>query len=154
MAYLFLPEPDRATAQRQVAAGPAPDAQRTPAPTDQLTPLEWSVVGVARTDGPGSLRPTGWGATLLRAVLKRPNPMLADARLEALRRIAVLSWRHGCTVPSHEVSAFLAAGFTPPQHRALVDGISAARAAARNATIARRRLRRGGRPVLASRPPA
>jgi hypothetical protein len=54
---------------------------------------------------------------------------LSDARLEALRRIAVLSWYRGFSVAPAEVRAFLAAGFTPEQYETLLARISAGRAA-------------------------
>ena len=65
---------------------------------------------------------------MLRALLKQRNPQLADARLEALRRVAVLSWQHGYAIASHEVKAFLAAGFTARQYETVVDGIGVAKA--------------------------
>jgi hypothetical protein len=105
----------------------AAPAVRGPAIVDSLSPLEWSVVMLARLDGRGSLRPAGRWTSLLRAVFKRHNPKLADPRLEALRRMAVLAWQSGYTVPSHEVRSFLDAGFTAGQYELLVDRISIAR---------------------------
>ena len=102
-----------------------PQADATPA--TRLSALEWSVVALARKDRLASLRPEGTLATALRMLFREPNPVLADARLEALRRMAVLSWRYGYTVPSSEVKAFLTAGFTPRQYETMVDSITAAR---------------------------
>jgi alkylhydroperoxidase family enzyme len=51
------------------------------------------------------------------------NPPLADPRLEALRRLAVLCWHDGPAVPSHEVLALLDAGFTSEQHVAIKEHI-------------------------------
>ena len=54
------------------------------------------------------------------------NPELANAQLEALRRMAVLSWHYGFTVPGEDVANFLSAGFTPDQYELMVGSISAA----------------------------
>ena len=43
----------------------------------------------------------------------RGNPELANERLEALRRMAVLTWHFGFTVPGDDVADFISAGFTP-----------------------------------------
>ena len=131
VAYLMFQEIGGAAAMRAVAA---PSVAATPRhdaggeTRDRLTPLEWSVVAIARKDGPATLRRPGKLTNLVRALLRQGNPMLADARLEALRRMAVLSWRDGYTVPPHEVRAFLVAGFSADQYEAMVDHISAARA--------------------------
>ena len=93
-----------------------------------LSPLEWTVVAVARRDRLSSLDHPGRVGAFLRALFKQPNPMLADRRLEALRRIAVLTWHYGYTVPSAELRAFLQAGFTNDQYEAVADSIGAARA--------------------------
>ncbi|HTG38702.1 hypothetical protein [Sphingomonas sp.] len=92
--------------------------------------LEWSVIGIARRDRLSTLRQPGRRMARVRTVLfgERPNPRLADTRLEALRRIAVLSWHHGYTVDSDEVRAFLNAGFDIRQYELLVDSIAADRA--------------------------
>ncbi len=113
-----------AVAQR--ADRPTPIADCVPPVADRLTPLEWSVVAIARRDRRSTLRRPGRLSVAIRMLFGRPNPMLADVRLEALRRMAVLTWRDGYTVPSREVRTFLAAGFTPGQYETLVDRISAA----------------------------
>lgn len=95
-----------------------------PAPSG-LSPLEWSVVRLARNDRPGSLDAPGRFRRWFRAALRLPNPQLADDRLEALRRMAVLTWHHGLTVPGREVAAFLAAGFTPDQYEAVTAAVGA-----------------------------
>jgi hypothetical protein len=58
----------------------------------------------------------------------RVSNALSDARLEALRRIAVLSWYRGYAVAPADVRAFLAAGFTTDHYDLLLARISAARA--------------------------
>ncbi|SFP69690.1 hypothetical protein [Sphingomonas rubra] len=130
MAYLAFQDIGGASAIRSAAVPvvPAPVHDTTP-PRDRLDPLEWSVVTVARRDRLATLEQPGRWGLLLRALFKQPNPMLADARLEALRRMAVLTWHHGYTVPSHEVAAFLRAGFTADQYESVADSIGAARLA-------------------------
>lgn len=105
-----------------------PFADVAPSGGDRLTALEWSVVAIARKDSRASLRQPGRIAIALRALFNQRNPKLADERLEALRRMAVLTWQDGYTVPSREVRAFLAAGFTPGQYETMVDSIGAAKA--------------------------
>jgi hypothetical protein len=90
--------------------------------------LEWAVVAIARGDRLSSLRQPGRMAMALGTVFgAKHNPRLADPKLEALRRMAVLSWHHGYTVPSGAISAFLSAGFTTDQYETLLASISAAR---------------------------
>lgn len=122
MAYLAFQEFAATAAARAIAAPAAAaiDAGR-------LTRLEWTVVDCARRDGRRSLRGEGRWDRLVRGLTGRPNPRLADPRLEALRRMAVLAWADGYTVPAYEVRAFLSAGFTTRQYETLVDRISAAR---------------------------
>ena len=127
MAYIAFSDTDG------VATGPvAPQADRLPdsGRTDRLSALEWSVVAIARNDGRGSLRGPGRMATALRVVFRGRNPRLADERLEALRRMAVLTWADGYTVPSFELRAFLAAGFTCGQYETLARSVGAAKARA------------------------
>jgi hypothetical protein len=94
-----------------------------------FTALEWSVIALAERDSIASLRePSRIAVAIYNVFGDRPNPRLADPRLEALRRIAVLGWRHGRDIEGQEVRDFVAAGFTRDHHDLLVDGISAARA--------------------------
>lgn len=88
-----------------------------------FTPLEWSIIRYARLDRLWTVRPFGplrrfwnwWGG--------RANPKLANDRLEALRTAAVLSRHFSFTVPSEDVAAFLAAGFTTDQYELLVSSV-------------------------------
>ena len=90
-------------------------------PVASLSGLEWSVVALARNDPVSTLHQPGRIAVAMRILFgARQNPGLADARLEALRRIAVLVWRSGSTVPQDELKAFVDAGFTPAQFQLLV----------------------------------
>ena len=98
----------------------------------RLSALEWQVVALARRDRIASLRaPSKLGRALGSIFGDTRNPRLADPSLEALRRMAVLSWHHGYSVPSHEVRAFLAAGYTPDQYELMVDSIATALSSAR-----------------------
>ena len=100
-------------------------------PTARLSALEWSVVALAERDRLSTLRTPGRVAIALgRLFGDTPNPRLADPKLEALRRVAVLSWHHGYTIPSAEVRAFLASGFSNEQYELVVDSIGRGRAAA------------------------
>lgn len=106
--------------------------------TATLSALEWSVVALARRDSLSTLRQPGRIAMAMGTLFgERPNPRLADPRLEALRRIAVLSWHHGYTVDGDEVRAFLNAGFDLRQYELVVDSIAADRARATSARARR-----------------
>lgn len=106
----------------------APRADPTPA-GDRLTALEWSVVALARRDGLSSLAAPGPLSIALGKVFgtRRHNPHLADPKLEALRRMAVLTWHRGFRVPASEVKAFLRAGFSTAQYETLTASIGVAR---------------------------
>ncbi|OAN62836.1 hypothetical protein [Sphingomonas sp. TDK1] len=86
-----------------------------------FSPLEWQVVALARRDRLSSLvNPSRWAQFLaLFFGGDRASPRLADSKLEALRRIAVLTWRNGAALPEGEINAFHAAGYSP-DHLALV----------------------------------
>lgn len=88
-----------------------------------FTPLEWSVIRLARVDGLWTIRKAGTLRRMWNALLGRNNPELANGRLEALRRMAVLSWHYGFTVPGDDVAAFLSAGFSTDHYELLVSSI-------------------------------
>lgn len=98
--------------------------------SSRLSALEWLVVALARKDHPISLRQPGRLATAVRNLFRHPDPILADVRLEALRRIAVLSWTYGASVPVREIDAFLHAGFTAGQYETVLASIGVAKARA------------------------
>lgn len=103
---------------------PAPATREQNAPDPGFTELEWSIIKLARLDRLWTLRPT----TRLRRFFNRligrnPNPGLANPRLETLRRISVLSWHFGFTVPSEDVAEFIGAGFSLDQYELLVTSI-------------------------------
>lgn len=114
-------------------ASDAPTAQ-VPAPRGRttLTDLEWSVVALARYDRLSSLTSPGPVARLLTRLFGPPRAAaLADARLEALRHMAVLAWHHGYGVPTSALKAFLNAGFTLDQYELLQSRVGAEKAKAR-----------------------
>jgi hypothetical protein len=117
MAYLDL------TLDLPALVGEAP----APAAPTRFSALEWQVVALSRRDRPSSLRRPSRIALALGSVLRVHDPRLADPRLEALRRIAVLSWRKGYAIAPAEVRAFVDAGFTLAQYDLLLDSISVAR---------------------------
>lgn len=96
----------------------------------RLSALEWSVVALAERDRLSSLREPGPFQLALGKLFgtQRPNG-LANERLEALRRIAVLAWRHYWNVPKSELKQFLAAGFSLDQYELIQASIGQARAA-------------------------
>jgi len=100
------------------------------APVERLSALEWSVVALAQRDRLSSLDTPGRLSIALGKVFgtRRRSPQLADPRLEALRRMAVLTWHRGFSVPSREVKAFLTAGFSIGQYETMATSIGASRA--------------------------
>jgi hypothetical protein len=105
---------------------------RTAAVPPRLSGLEWSIVALAERASLASLREPGRVATALAGLFGRsPDKRLADERLEALRRIAVLAWHQSWKVPTSELRAFVAAGFSLDQYELLQASISRGRAARR-----------------------
>ena len=99
-----------------------------------FSPLEWSVIRLARGDGLWTIRTFGRARRFWNWLVGRANPRLASERLEALRRMAVLSWNFGFTVPGEDVADFLSAGFTPDQSELMVGRITAALSAPQRIT--------------------
>jgi len=123
MAYLAFDDTGLVPVAARATAPVADPIQ----PVARYSALEWSVIALARGDTIGSLRHPSRLAIAMRAVFRQPNPRLADERLEALRRMAVFSWHYGFTVPSREVQAFLAAGFTADHYETLLASIGVAK---------------------------
>lgn len=117
MAYLDLSGP------RLALAGAAPSATGV-ASAPQFNAFEWAVIGLSRHDTPTSLSEPGrFRRALERFFRIRRGNALANPRLEALRRMAVLL-RRGVTSPD-ETARFLASGYSDDQLTALarhVDG--------------------------------
>lgn len=125
MAYLnFTP------LEGTLVATPA-DVVAAPRTATGFSALEWQVVAIAQGDRLSSLEKPGKLATALTMVFggQRPNPALADTRLEALRRLAVHAWHKGYTVPRAAIRAFHEAGFSSEQYETLLASISRGRAA-------------------------
>ena len=121
MAYLARIEPQ--TAEPIALMGvPANDTAKP-----DFSRLEWSVIRLARVDSLGTLREPGrWGRFVNWLMGRNGTPELANERLEALRRMAVLSWHYGFTVPGEDVASSFSAGFSPDQYELMVRSISAA----------------------------
>jgi len=126
MAYLAFNDIDGGPAAPR-GWGPVAVAPHDTAAPDLLTTLEWSVVGIARNDSRRSLNLPKRKSALTRFLFSESNPRLADPRLEALRRLAVLVWHDGPAVPPDECDTFLSAGFTGEQLHAVSTYIVAAR---------------------------
>lgn len=135
MAYLAFQE--IGAARLAVSAASVQKNATAPRPDARLSPLEWQVVALARRDRLSSLRAP---SRLIRALSTvfgdSRNPRLADPSLEALRRMAVLSWHHGYSVPSQEVRVFLEAGYSADQYELMVDSIATALAGTRRSGLA------------------
>lgn len=90
------------------------------AESEIFAPLEQTVIALAEADPVASLgAPSRFARFYERWFgFKRHNP-LADSRLEALRRFAVLARFAAGGLPAEEVRRFVAAGFSLTQARAL-----------------------------------
>ena len=91
-----------------------------------FSPLEWSVIRLARIDRLWTIREASRLRRLWNWLLARGNPSLANEKLEALRRMAVLTWHYGFTVPGEDIRNFLSAGFSPDQYELMAGSINAA----------------------------
>jgi len=132
MAYM-----DFAALQGAAVAKPADVAWPHRAPSQGgFSALEWQVVALAQQDRLSTLEEPSRLSIALGMIFggQRPNPKLADSRLEALRRIAVLAWHRGYALPPSEIRAFHEAGFTPEQYETLLASISRGRAALNQGT--------------------
>ncbi|HXG80780.1 MAG TPA: hypothetical protein VNJ05_03180 [Sphingomicrobium sp.] len=121
MAYAVRIDPQEARAIALTAI-PANDTAKP-----EFSPLEWSIIRLSKRDGLSTLRPAGRIRRFVNWLLGRKgSPELANGRLEALRRMAVLSWHFGFSVPGDDVANFLSAGFSPDQYELMVRSIRAA----------------------------
>jgi hypothetical protein len=97
-----------------------------PEPEPNFSALEWSIVRLARGDGLSTIREPGPLRRFMNWLIGRTgSPKLANDRLEALRRISVLSWIFGFSVPGEDVAGFLSAGFSVDQYELLVSSVRA-----------------------------
>jgi hypothetical protein len=77
-----------------------------------LTELEWSVVEIARSDGPRSVYPDGGFTKFLREFFGLPVARtLANEKLEALRRFCVRAW-YWDLIRSRDVRSLTEAGYS------------------------------------------
>ena len=120
MAYLAKIE----TQDSRPVALPAIAANNNTRPN--FSPLEWSIIRLARIDRLGTIRTAGRLRRFWNWFVGRGNPELANPKLEALRRMAVLTWHFGFTVPGEDVSNFISAGFSPDQYELMAGSINAA----------------------------
>jgi hypothetical protein len=104
--------------------------------SETLTDLEWRVVELARDDSLKTLRPVQPRKGLARLILGAtpPSKMLADARLEALRKLAVQAWHMGYTIPASAMRQAIRAGYSDLQVGAVIDTIVGHRVTVRGAT--------------------
>jgi hypothetical protein len=117
MAYLARLEPSDAVITLPAMAAPR---------SSEFTALEWSIIRLARIDDLWTIRPLGPLRRFWNALVGRVNPQLASPQLEALRKMAVLSWHFGFTVPGDAIADFLSEGFNLAQYELLVTSISKA----------------------------
>lgn len=105
-------------------AGVAPTRE---APRADFSAVEWTVIRLARRDGRSTAREGSRLGAMLRRLfgLARPN-LLADPRLEALRRAAVRCW-HG---DRRELDGLVVAGFRVEQVALLAAHVQVTRALA------------------------
>lgn len=91
-----------------------------------LTLLERRVVELARGDGLATLRPHRKRHWLAKLVFgpQPPSPVLANERLEALRRLAVQAWHHGYQLPASALKEAHGAGFDETQISAALDMVA------------------------------
>ncbi|MCJ2177199.1 hypothetical protein [Novosphingobium album (ex Hu et al. 2023)] len=96
---------------------------------EALTVQEHRIVELARHDGLETLRTPRKRGWLARLILG-PQPasaMLANERLEALRRLAVQAWHKGYRLPVSALKEAHTAGFSEDQIGAVIDTIGRAR---------------------------
>jgi len=125
MAYLAKIE----TQDSRPVALPAIAANSNERPN--FSPLEWSIIRLARIDRLWTIRTAGRLRRFWNWFVGRGNPELANPKLEALRRMAVLTWHFGFTVPGEDVSEFISAGFSPDQYELMAGSINAALSSSR-----------------------
>jgi hypothetical protein len=107
-------------------------------PPARLSPLEWSIVAMAEQYRISSLREPGRFLSALSSLfgVRRAN-RLANDRLEALRRIAVLAWHYRWNVPKSELHEVLETGFSLDQYELIQKSIGQARSASGRRRVGR-----------------
>ncbi|HEX4737075.1 MAG TPA: hypothetical protein VH331_05900 [Allosphingosinicella sp.] len=94
-------------------------------PTEnRLSALEWSVVALAERDDVDSLKAPGRIARAFASLFPSSRgDSGGDPRLEALRRITILTHRMGEAVPLTEIRRFLKAGFSIGQYATVANSL-------------------------------
>ena len=110
-------------------AGELSKAAATQLLAPAFTALELSIIRLARTDRMWTVREVGPFRRLWRGIIARGNPRLANDRLEALRKMAVVAWHFGARAPVTAIRKFLFAGFTRSHVEQLLATIEASRTA-------------------------
>lgn len=110
----------------RAAAVVTPATADVPAETG-FSPLEWTVIALAKRDTLSSLTTPGKLSRAMGSLfgLGIASP-LADSQLEALRRMAVYAWRRGFALPMAEIRRFRSAGFNDTQLETLVRSVTGA----------------------------
>lgn len=120
----FIDFSETATVLDRVAVPPFSQAlQPLAGQGGEFSPLEQRVLELSRHDGLETLRPPVKRSRLGR-LLFGPEPVsriLANERLEALRRLAVEARHHGWRVRVSVIAAARAAGFTEAQIGRVID---------------------------------
>ncbi|OCC23406.1 hypothetical protein MB02_12380 [Croceicoccus estronivorus] len=95
----------------------------------QLTQLEWRVVELARGDGIETLRPQHPRNWLGRIVFgpTPPSAILANKRLEALRRLEVQAWHYDYALPVSAMKDAVAACYSEIQVKQIIEAIAGLR---------------------------
>lgn len=129
MAYLAFTDVLGAAAPAIPQSQPLSSSPAADRPRARFSALEWSVVALAERDSLSTLQSPGRVAVALGTLFgSRPNPQLADSKLEALRKIAVLTWHQGYHIAESAIRGFLSAGFTHDHYALLASSITSARA--------------------------
>jgi hypothetical protein len=96
----------------------------------RFTALEWQVIALAERDPMSSIREPGRLASAMGSIFgSHAHAKLADERLEALRRVAVIVW-HEPVLSDDDIADFIDAGFSHDQLHLLRRSIRRRRIAA------------------------
>ncbi|NIJ08321.1 hypothetical protein FHS31_001938 [Sphingomonas vulcanisoli] len=115
---------------------PAPTMDKPVSTAGHFSPLEWTTIALARTDGLASLREPSRLSRAMGSLFGRStHSRLADPMLERLRRLAVNAWHYGYQLPVSETKAFLAAGFSVDQLELVLASVGQARSERRRRAL-------------------
>lgn len=120
MAYLDVRDPDTMFSRARTATRAA------------FERAEWQVIMIAQKDGLASLSEPGWLVRLASRLFGgRVTRPLADPRLEALRRFAVLAWHYSYALPASAIEGVRSMGYSDEQLELALAKISTSRGGAR-----------------------